>query len=338
METKMEYLDIAGLTPRASRIALGTWAIGGSMWGGSDQKDAIRTIHTAIDRGVTLIDTAPVYGFGESEEIVGQALAAGGRRKDVLVATKVGLNWAKSGPFRDSRPERIKCEVDESLKRLKTDYIDLYQVHWPDPLVPIEETAGAMADLLQAGKIRAIGVSNYSPAQMDAFRKVTPIHAVQPPYNLFERGIEHDILPYADRNDIALLAYGPLCRGLLTGKINAKTEFSGDDLRKVDPKFLPPRFGQYLAAVSALDRLSRLHYGRTVMALAVRWVLEHANSIALWGARRPEQLENIDSALGWSIDAVGMSRIDRIIAEHVREAIGPEFMAPPTRHSLKHVA
>jgi aryl-alcohol dehydrogenase-like predicted oxidoreductase len=334
----MEYLDIAGLAPRASRIALGTWAMGGWMWGGSDQKEAIRTIHAAIDRGVTLIDTAPVYGFGESEEIVGQALAAGGRRKGVLIATKVGLNWTKSGPFRDSRPERIKREVDDSLRRLKTDYIDLYQVHWPDPLVPIEETAGAMAELLQAGKIRAIGVSNYSPAQMDAFRKVAPIHTVQPPYNLFKRGIEHDILPYAHRHDITVLAYGPLCRGLLTGKINAGTQFSGDDLRKVDPKFQPPRFAEYLAAVSALDVLARLHYGRTVMALAVRWVLEQRNSIALWGARRPEQLENIDSAFGWSLSAVDLIRIDRILAEQVRDAIGPEFMAPPTRDTLKHVA
>jgi len=334
----MEYLDIAGLAPRASRIALGTWAIGGSMWGGSDRREAIRTIHAAIDHGITLFDTAPVYGFGESEEIVGEALVAGGRRGNVLIATKVGLNWTKSGPFRDSRPERIKREVDDSLRRLKTDYIDLYQVHWPDPLVPIEETAGAMADLLRAGKIRAIGVSNYSPVQMDAFRKVAPIHTIQPPYNLFERGIEHDILPYAHRHNITVLAYGPLCRGLLTGKITARTEFSGDDLRKVDPKFQPPLFGQYLAAVSALDRLAHLHYRRTVMALAVRWVLEHGKSIALWGARRPEQLENIDSALDWSIDAVGMTQIDRIIAEHVRDGVGPEFMAPPTRHSLKHVA
>ena len=165
------------------------------MWGGTNEAEAIGAIHEALDRGVTLIDTAPVYGFGRSEEIVGKALAEGGRRSHVLIATKVGVDWKDGQPFRDGGRTRIHQEIEDSLKRLRTDVIDIYQVHWPDPNVPIEETAAAMADLQRAGKIRAIGVSNFSPAQIDAFRKVAPVQTVQSPYNLFERAIENDVLP-----------------------------------------------------------------------------------------------------------------------------------------------
>jgi aryl-alcohol dehydrogenase-like predicted oxidoreductase len=334
----MDYLDIAGLTPRASRVALGTWAIGGWMWGGSDEAESIRTIHAALDQGITLIDTAPVYGFGRSEEIVGRALSQGAQRKKVLIATKAGLGWSARGPFRNARPERIKHEVDESLRRLRTDTIDLYQIHWPDPTVPIEETAGAMKELLVAGKIRAIGVSNFDPAQMDAFRRVAPLHTIQPPYNLFERGIETGILPYARRQGIVVLAYGALCRGLLSGKITASPQFSGDDLRKLDPKFQQPRLGEYLAAVGAFDRYARRRYGKDVLALAVRWILDRGNTIALWGARRPDQVDAVERVLGWSLDPEAMSRIDRIIATYVTNPIGPEFMAPPAGPALKAVA
>jgi aryl-alcohol dehydrogenase-like predicted oxidoreductase len=334
----MEYLDISGLTPRPSRIALGTWAIGGWMWGGSDERDAIRTIHAALDHGITLVDTAPVYGFGRSEEIVGRALAAGGKRKHVLIATKAGLGWAGRGPFRDSRPERIRQEIDQSLRRLQTDHIDIYQIHWPDPLTPIEDTAGVMMELLLEGKIRAIGVSNYNTDQMDAFRRVAPIHTIQPPYNLFERGIEADVLPYAKEHQIEVLAYGALCRGLLSGKITRGTEFGGDDLRKADPKFQEPRLAHYLAAVGALDRFAHLRYGKDVLALAVRWILDQGDTIALWGARRPDHLDRVGEALGWSLDAEAMDRIDRIIGDHVANPVGPEFMAPPARAAIKEVA
>ena len=185
-------LGASGLT--TSRIALGTWAIGGWMWGGSDEAQAIDTIRTAVARGITLIDTAPVYGFGHSEEIVGKALAEGGLRDKVRIATKVGLNWKAGQVFRDSRPERIRQEVEDSLRRLRTDVIDLYQIHWPDLETPIEETAKELAALRQEGKIKAIGVSNYNPEQMDTFAAVTPLDTVQPPYNLFEREIEADVL------------------------------------------------------------------------------------------------------------------------------------------------
>jgi aryl-alcohol dehydrogenase-like predicted oxidoreductase len=208
---------------KVSRIGLGTWAIGGWMWGGTDETAAIGVIHEAVDRGVTLIDTAPAYGFGRSEEIVGKALAEGGRRQHVVIATKVGLDWKDGQPFRDARKRRIHKEIDDSLRRLRTDVIDLYQVHWPDPNVPIEETAAAMAELQRAGKIRYIGVSNFSPAQIEAFRKVAPVQTVQSPYNLFERAIEEDVLPYCRDKSIATLAYGSLCRGLLSGRMTAQT-------------------------------------------------------------------------------------------------------------------
>src|SRR5579863_8637823 len=203
----MEQTSIGLSSLRTSRIGLGTWAIGGWMWGGTDEAESIATIRSAVERGVTLIDTAPVYGFGRSEEIVGKALADGGLRDKVTIATKVGLSWKNDSLFRDSHPVRIRREIEDSLRRLRTDVIDLYQVHWPDLETPIEETALTLEELRRQGKIRAIGVSNYSPKQMDDFRAAAELHAVQPPYNLFERAIEHDVLPYASRHGVAVLAY-----------------------------------------------------------------------------------------------------------------------------------
>jgi aryl-alcohol dehydrogenase-like predicted oxidoreductase len=326
----VETVEIEGTRLVVSRIGLGTWAIGGWMWGGSDERQSIRTIHEALDRGINLFDTAPVYGFGRSEEILGKALAQDGRRGRAVIATKVGLDWRDGKPFRNGSRQRIVNEVEDSLRRLQTDAIDLYQVHWPDPGTPIAETAAAMADLLRAGKIRAIGVSNFSPRQMDEFRAVAPLHAVQPPYNLFERVVERDVLPYCREHGLSMLAYGSLCRGLLSGKMTAVSSFTGDDLRRHDPKFRAPRFAQYLAAVEALDGFARDTYGKRVIHLAVRWVLDRGDThVALWGARRPEQLAPVREAMGWRIDATAMAEIDRILRDTITSPVGPEFMAPP---------
>lgn len=329
----MEYTEIAGTRLRPSRVGLGTWAIGGRLWGGTDEEQSVRTIFAALNKGITLIDTAPAYGFGRSEEIVGRAIAEHGDRDRVLVATKAGLEWDARGQVRrNATPARILHEVDDSLRRLRSDYIDLYQVHWPDPLVPVEETAAAMLSLYQEGKIRAIGVSNFSPAQIDAFRTVAPVHAVQPPYNLLERGAEASVLPYCRREGIATLTYGALCRGLLSGRMHARRQFEGDDLRNTDPKFQPPRLACYLAATSALERLARERYGKTLLSLAVRWVLDQPGvSVALWGARRPDQLDPLEEITGWVLDADTRQAIDRILAEHVTDPVGPQFMAPPAR-------
>lgn len=323
-----DTIAIPGIAKPASRIALGTWAIGGSMWGGADDANASKTIDEALELGINMIDTAPVYGFGHSEEVIGKALE--GRRGRVILATKVGLNWQDGKVFRDSRPARIEEEVEKSLSRLRTDYIDLYQVHWPDTRTPFEETARALENLVKSGKVKALGLSNFSPAQMDEFRKFAPVSAVQPPYNLFEREIERDVLPYAEKNNLVVLAYGPLCRGLLSGRMTADRKFEGDDLRKTDPKFQQPRFGQYLQAVEDLKTIAN-KYGKSMLALAIRWVLDRGPTIALWGARKPEQIAGVDDAFGWKLDAEDMKAIDAILAKDIKDPVGPEFMAPPLR-------
>ena len=338
IEANMDFVDIPRTGLKVSRVAIGTWAIGGWMWGGTDEREAIRTIHAALDRGINLIDTAPVYGFGRSEDIVGKALAQDQRRDRALIATKVGLDWRQGSVFRNATAKRMRKEIEDSLRRLRTDRIDLYQVHWPDPQVPVEHTAAVMGALLKEGKIRAIGVSNFSVDQMIKFQRIAPIHAVQAPYYLFERAIERDVLPYAQRAGITVLAYGALCRGLLSGKIDENTRFDGDDLRKTDPKFQAPRLGHYLVAVRALDRFTQRRYGKSVLALAVRWILDKGGTVALWGARKPEQLDPVDEAMGWSLDAEAMGEIDAILAADVENPIGPEFMAPPARDASASAA
>jgi aryl-alcohol dehydrogenase-like predicted oxidoreductase len=301
------------------------------MWGGTDEAESVATIRSAFEHGINLVDTAPVYGFGRSEEIVGKAIAEGRLRADVLIATKAGLQWDGGKVSRNASRGRIMQEVEESLRRLRTNYIDIYQVHWPDPLVEIEETAEAMHELLEQGKIRAVGVSNFSALQMERFRQVAPLHVLQPPYNLFERGIEADLLPCCREKKIATLGYGALCRGLLSGRMKPDTVFSGDDLRRSDPKFIEPRFAKYVAAVQKLDRFAQQRFGKRVIHLAVRWMLDQGITTALWGARHPEQLQPVDELIGWSIDASAKAEIDRILQETVADPIGPEFMAPPSR-------
>jgi aryl-alcohol dehydrogenase-like predicted oxidoreductase len=256
---------------------------------------------------------------------------AGGLRERAVIATKAGLEWYGGKVWRNSSPAHIRKEVEESLRRLRTDYIDLYQVHWSDPLVPIQETAAVLAALLKEGKIRTIGVSNFSSEQMAQFRQAAPLHSVQPPYNLFEREAEVDVLPYAAQHDIAVLCYGALCRGLLAGTITGTTRFEGDDLRRKDPKFQEPRFSHYRAAVTALDRYARERYGLPVLALAVRWVLDQGDTIALLGARRPAQLDPVKDAFGWKLDDEAKQRIEQILLQTVKDPVGPEFMAPPAR-------
>jgi len=324
-----EFVNIPRTQLKVSRVALGTWAMGGWMWGGTDQRESVATIHAALDQGINLIDTAPVYGFGVSEEIVGAALE--GIRSQAVIATKTGVEWRDGRVYRNATRARIMQEVDDSLRRLRTDYIDIYQVHWPDPLVPVEETAEAMRSLHEQGKIRAIGVSNFSVAQMARFRQVAPLHVLQPPYNLFERAIEADILPYCLANDVATLGYGALCRGLLSGRIRPDTTFDGDDLRRVDPKFQPPRLAQYLEAVRQLDELAKKRFHRRVIHLAVRWMLDQGISVALWGGRHPEQVEAALDVAGWSLDDAERRLIERIVNTAVTDPVGPEFMAPPQR-------
>lgn len=324
-----EFVEIPATRLKVSRVALGTWAMGGWMWGGTDERDSIATIHAALSQGINIIDTAPAYGFGVSEEIVGAALD--GVRTQAVIATKTGLEWRDGKVYRNATRARIMNEIDDSLRRLRTDYIDIYQVHWPDPLVPVEETAEAMRLLYEQGKIRAIGVSNFSVAEMERFRKVAPLHVLQAPYNLFERAIDAEILPYCRANGIVTLGYGALCRGLLSGRMRPDTKFEGDDLRRIDPKFQPPRFAQYLHAVRQLDELAQRGFHRRVIHLAVRWMLDQGIDVALWGGRHPEQVDAALGVAGWSLGSANRELIERIVDTAIVDPVGPEFMAPTER-------
>ena len=335
----LEYININDANLVSSRIALGTWAIGGWMWGGTDEKESIRTIHEALDQGINLVDTAPIYGYGRSEEIVGEALHQYGRRESVILATKVGIDWTNGKIERNSTRQRILQEFADSRRRLQTDYIDVYQVHWPDPVVPIEETAATLRELYEQGKIRAIGVSNYSPEEMRRFQAIAPLHTIQPPYSLFEREIERDVLPYAVDRGITTLTYGALCRGLLSGAMRLDREFAKGDMRKTtDPKFQAPHFAEYVNAASKLDAFARENFGKRVIHLAVRWLLDQPGvGVALWGARHPEQLAALNEVSGWSLTKSDVAAIDAILRENIRKPVGPEFMAPPVRQ-IRRVA
>lgn len=328
----MEFTEIPHLRQKISRIGLGTWSMGGWMWGGSNEKESIATIHRALDLGINLIDTAPVYGFGLSEEIVGKALKLYGKRDGIIIATKVGLSWKNQNVYRDNRKETLLKEIEASLKRLQVDYIDLYQVHWPDLHTSISETAITMEYLLKTGKIRAIGVSNFSIEQMEEFQKSAPLHALQSPFNLFEREIEDKELGYCFKKKLATLGYGSLCRGLLSGEMRQDTSFKGDDLRKIDPKFQMPHYSHYLKCVQELQNWVHQKHGRSVLALAIRWALDKGINIALWGARKPEQLDEIKSALGWTLSAKEMQEIDQILHRTIPTPVSPQFMAPPLRN------
>jgi aryl-alcohol dehydrogenase-like predicted oxidoreductase len=332
----METTEIAGV--EVSRIGLGTWAIGGQEWGAVTDATAVAVCLSAVERGINLIDTAPIYGHGRSEEIVGKAIRAHGRREAFYIATKTGLEWNAAGVFANSTEPRLRKELEDSLHRLGTEYIDLYQIHWPDPLVPIAEVAGLLAEFQREGKVRALGVSNFSVAQMMEFRAVAPLVSDQPPYNLFDRQIDVEgkcglsIRSWCAANGVAILCYSPLCRSLLAGRVHRGTNFAPGDIRNFDPKFQEPRFSQYMTAVERLAALAKEHYGKSVLELAARWVLDRPGvSVALWGAKRSDQLDAVAGVLGWKLDAADLAEIDRIIAESVTDPVGPEYLTPKAR-------
>jgi aryl-alcohol dehydrogenase-like predicted oxidoreductase len=326
----MEYITINGA--RVSRLALGTWAIGGDEWGVVDTQESVDTCRAIFDHGINCIDTAFIYGLGHAEEIVGRAVREHGRREDFYIATKGGLAMENGLCVTDGRPEQVLQAIDDSLRRLQVDYIDLYQLHWPDPLTPVGRTAHAMREAYEAGKIRALGVSNCSAQQMEEFSAVAPLHTSQPPLNIFERGAQESIVPYCRKHEICVLAWSPLCRSMLTGKILPEQTFPANDIRSQDPKFQPPRLAQYVAAVNALDTYAQEHYGRRVLDLALRWLLDQPGvSVALWGAKRPAQLASAERVFGWRLTGQDMQAIDRIVRENVMDPIGPEYLKPELR-------
>ena len=326
----METTRIADV--EVSRIGLGTWAIGGLEWGAVPDEAAIATCLAALERGINLIDTAPIYGHGRAEELIGKAIRAHGKRDAFYIATKAGLQWNERGCFANSTAARLRQELEDSLRRLATDYIDLYQVHWPDTLVPVAQVAALFAEFQREGKVRALGVSNFSVAQLKAFRAVAPLTSDQPPYNLFERQIDGEVLPWCAANGVAVLTYSSLCRSLLAGRVHRGMTFGAQDIRTADPKFREPRFGQYMTAVERLATFARAHYGKSVLELAVRWVLDRPGvSVALWGAKRPDQLDAVAGVMGWKLDETAMAEMDRIVTESVTDPVGPEYLTPLVR-------
>ena len=328
----MDYINIKTINNPVSRIGIGTSSIDGLRK--TDEKKAIDAIQKALDLGINFIDTAPVDGFGESEAIVGKALKEIKAKNKVFVATKVGLNWKGKTIFRDCRKDRIIKEVEDSLKRLQIDSIDLYQIQWLDPLTPFEETALALIDLLLAGKIKAIGVCNFSIDQIEQLASNVPILTEQSPFNLFENQIQNNVLEYCNSKNIALLGHDPLCRDLLSHKIRIDTQFGRDDIRLTDPKFKIPRLEDYLKCVENLNDYAKRKFDKTVQALSVRYVLDKNIDVALLGITKPGDLSLLDDVFGWKLTKDELREIDQIVVETILESVGPEFMAPISRLSV----
>jgi aryl-alcohol dehydrogenase-like predicted oxidoreductase len=302
---------------QVSRIAFGTWELGGD-WGTTNEASAVTAIRHAADQGINFFDTAQGYGFGASERLLAKALT-GRPRDEVIIATKGGLRPTPDGGVqRDASPEWIRRGVKESLEALGSDYIDLYQVHWPDPKTPFEETARTLGELKDDGKIRHIGLSNFDVEQMKEFSRTVPVETLQPPYHLFRRDIEKSILPYTISSDIGVLVYGPLAHGLLSGAFTAKTHFSPDDWRSKSSEFQGADFERNLGVVSAMKQFAESELGTTVSRLAIAWVLANpAVQVAIVGTRDPKHVEDAIAASGLVIGAGAMRKIDEIVCQEV---------------------
>lgn len=290
-----------------SPIIFGAWAVGGWLWGGTDEKNSVSAIQMSLDHGINAIDTAPMYGMGYSEELVAKAIK--GRRHQVIIATKCGLRWDTdqgSDPWEqrdlqnrpliirhNSNPASIQEECEKSLKRLQTDYIDLYQIHWPDSTTPVEESWKEMVRLKKEGKVRAIGVSNYSLEQLQQIHAIHPVDSLQPPYSLVRRSIENDLLPFCQKNQISVLVYSPLERGLLTGKITPGYQFPKDDHRASSSTFSSENRTKIQEAFKKIRPLVE-KYGATPAQVILYCTLSVPGITAtLVGARNAQQaLEN----------------------------------------------
>lgn len=305
----MEYRKLGNTDLTVSTIGFGGWAMGKLFWGEDVvDEDSVAAVHRALDLGITLFDTAPVYGAGHSEVVLAEAL--GKHRAEVVVATKCGRVRAADGKLtNDSRPESLRAECEASLRRLATDYIDLYQVHWPDEAVAFEDTMAALMQLRQEGKIRHIGVSNFTPEMMDRMRSAGELASLQPPYSLLARGIEEEILPYCREHGLGVLAYSPMRRGLLTGKYQPGATFPLSDTRSQDPMFQGERLERIVAAVEDL-RAWAGEFGKTPSQMAIAWVLSQPGlTVALCGAKRPHHIEESAGAAGWALDADWCARL-----------------------------
>jgi aryl-alcohol dehydrogenase-like predicted oxidoreductase len=325
----MEIRKLGQTDIEISAIAFGAWAIGGWMWGGSDEKDAIKAIEAAVANGMTTIDTASVYGFGLSEELVGKAIK--GKRDKVQLLTKFGMEWnKKEGDFffdskdnsgkdisiyRHSSKKKVVSDCNDSLRRLRTDYIDLFQIHWPDPTTPVSETMEALDILIGQGKIRAGGVCNYSAELMAEADKSFNLASNQVPYSMVRRDIENDIVPFSINKNISILAYSPMQRGLLSGKIKQGHKFNEGDTRPSTPYYKEPNLSNILKFLEKIEPIATA-YDATLSQLVLNWTIRQPGiTCALAGARNPEQvLENI-GASGFILTDEDIQLINKYISE-----------------------
>ncbi|MBL7112905.1 MAG: aldo/keto reductase [Bacteroidales bacterium] len=325
----MEYRSLGNSDVKVTPLTFGAWAIGGWMWGGADKSDALQAIRKSIDLGITTIDTAPVYGFGLSEEIVGEAIS--GIRDQVQILTKFGLIWDRqvgqfyfdthdiegnpAAVYRYAGKQSVIDECDKSLKRLGTDHIDLLQIHWADPTTPVEETMEAVASLIKLGKIRAAGVCNYSVDDMKRAEKVVALASNQVPYSMLRRDIETDLVPYCLENNKAILPYSPLQRGLLTGKFQEGHAFNDGDTRPATPYYKDAnitRTNQFLDSIRPIAQ----NHNVSLAQLVLRWTLQMPGiTTVLAGARNMKQVEENCGAIDFSLSHEEMISINRKLDE-----------------------
>ncbi|MHC4084917.1 MAG: aldo/keto reductase [Planctomycetota bacterium] len=311
---KLGYTDLELTT-----VGLGTWAMGGPWlygWGPQDDDEAISTVLTALEKGINWIDTAPVYGLGHSEELVGKALKQTSQKP--LIATKCGLLWSEQNqriPCLEAKSIRQECHT--SLKKLGVDVIDLYQMHWPQPDEDIEKGWGEMAKLAEEGKVRYIGVSNYSVEQIKRIQKNAPVASLQPPYSMLHREAEDELLSYCAENNIGVVAYSPMQRGLLTGKFSPErlAALSPDDHRRNNPDFQEPQFSATLQFVDELRPIAERN-GRTLAQLSISWVLRRPEvTAAIVGARRPEQIVETAPASDWVLSREDIDEVEQLLGK-----------------------
>jgi aryl-alcohol dehydrogenase-like predicted oxidoreductase len=324
----MKYTTLGRSGLEVSRIAFGTWQVSGE-WGSYDADQAQEAIRHAHELGVTFFDTAQAYGFGQSEEVLANALRSelDHHRDDIVIATKGGINPGTDRP-RDSSREYLRSGVEASLKAMKIDHIDLYQIHWPDEQTPFEDTAGYLQELVDEGKIRHVGVSNFDQDQMAAFDRRRPVETLQPPYHLFRRHIEDGVLPYVRDHDIGTLVYSPLGSGLLTGAMTTDTTFEDDDWRASASAFTGDKFRQNLEVVERLKSFAA-DKGCEVSQLAIAWVLaQDGIDVAIVGARSSKNIERSLAAVDVELTADDLTEIERITADGVQvSGASPEGVA-----------
>lgn len=317
----MEYRKLGSSELKVSALGLGTWAFGGDRWWGpQNDKDSISTLSKAIEEGINFIDTAPVYGKGHSEELIGRFLKKRGLREKIILATKLGLSWEKGKIYHNLKRERMWEEIDESRRRLQTDYIDLYQVHWPDPETSIKETAETMYEFYEKKLIKAVGVSNYSVEQMQEFMKYCPLHTLQPPYNMFRREIEREIVPFCIENNISIISYIPLHSGILTGKFFFKEVEIPDDLcRKNHRDLKEPYYSLNKEVLKKIREIASL-YSKTLTQFVLNWTYHRRGiSSILVGARNIKQLEENLGAVGWCIKEDDSKEVEKILEEREKK-------------------